>query len=79
MSDIKLTTPEGYFEESLQRTMASVSREKSKRRTLLCSCAAVLLLLVTAYYTVNASREEREYLAYQDEAARLDIFLEVNE
>lgn len=80
MKDIRLTIPEGYFEKSLEKTIASAERIRKRRRAILYSCAAVVLLLGT-YFSVSSgriSRDEEEYLAQQAEMARLDIFLEIN-
>ena len=81
MSGIKLTTPEGYFEKSLDRTMASVAGIGRRRKLVLYSCAALVLMLGAYYsiHTVNNIRFEREYLAWQAEMAGLDIFLEINQ
>lgn len=81
MSDIRLTTPEGYFERSLEKTMASAGRIGRRRKAVVCLCLALALSAGT-YFTVQSAkvaRAEKEYLAWQAEMARLDIFLEVNQ
>ncbi len=81
MSDIRLTTPEGYFEKSLARTLARAAGIGRRRKLALYLCAAVVLLL-GAYCSIHAIyniRYEKEYLALQAEMARLDIFLEINQ
>lgn len=81
MSEIRLTTPDGYFESSFERTIASAERIRKRRKMVLCFSAAVLLI-VGAYcsiHNINEMRMEKEYLAQQAEMARLDIFLEVND
>lgn len=40
MSQIKLTTPEGYFEKSMQTTMAAVDKVRRKRMAVLSGVAA---------------------------------------
>lgn len=80
MSNIRLTTPEGYFERSLQRTFVSAERIRKRRKNIMCFCAAIVLMTGTFYsiHTANVLKAEREYFAQQAEMARLDIFLEVN-
>lgn len=81
MSYIRLKTPEGYFEKSLKRTFASVEGIRKRRRAVLCTCIAVVLAGGT-YFSISTLRSnegEKEYLALQEELARLDIFLEINE
>ena len=75
---IRLSTPEGYFEESLNRTLASAAAVRRRRRTALCCCAVFALLAGGAFYAVQSHYME-EYLACQAEMAQLDIFLEVNQ
>lgn len=80
MSYVKLKTPEGYFEESLRRALASAEGIRKRRRAVLCTCIAAVLAVGT-YFSISAfqSNEERkEYLAQQEELSRLDIFLEIN-
>ena len=81
MKEIRLTTPEGYFEKSLEATLASTGRIKRRRKTVLYSLAAFVLLLASCFsvYKIKTISEEKEYLAQQAEMARLDIFLEVNQ
>lgn len=81
MSSFRLTTPEGYFEKSLEKTMASADRIHRRRRALLYSCTAIVLLagVFLSIYTHNVIEAEKEYLAQQAEIARIDIFLEVNQ
>lgn len=81
MKEIRLTTPEGYFEKSLEATLASAGRIKRRRKTVLYSLAAFVLLLASCFsvYKMQTISEEKEYLAQQAEMARLDIFLEVNQ
>lgn len=80
MKGIELKTPEGYFDESLRKTMAGVSRIRKRRKAALYACAAVLLFLGAAYASdrLADSRQEKAYLAQQAEIDRLDIFLEIN-
>lgn len=40
MSQIKLTTPEGYFEKSMQTTMEAVGKMRRKRMAVLSGVAA---------------------------------------
>ena len=80
MSYVRLKTPEGYFEHSLGKTLASVEGIRKRRRSVLCACIAVLLVLGT-YFSISALRSNEDlndYLAQQEELARLDIFLEIN-
>lgn len=89
MSQIKLTTPEGYFEKSMQTTMAAVGKVRRKRMAMLSgavvgSVAAALALFVMPDRdmtdSVNAEAPaEHEYYAMEAEMARLDIFLEINQ
>jgi len=81
MSDIRLTTPEGYFEKSFEKTMAAAGRIDKRRKTVVCFCSAIVLGLGT-YFSIQGvklSHAEKEYLAWQAEIAKLDIFLEVNQ
>lgn len=80
MSEIKLTTPEGYFDKSFERTIAGANRLRRRRRAAL-GCLAALLFASGVYLSVRTAgsiRERRDYLALQAETAELDIFLEVN-
>lgn len=80
MSEVRLTTPEGYFETSMEKTMASARKIRRRRKAVLYSCAA-LVLTIGAYLSIQTAtvREvEREYLTQQAEIARLDVFFEVN-
>lgn len=81
MSDIRLSTPENYFEKSLERTLANTTRIKNRRKVLACACVATVLLLGAAFsiQTISSARSEKEYLAFQAEMDRLDIFLEINQ
>ncbi len=81
MSDIKLTTPEGYFEKSLDRTLAAAAGIGRRRKFALYSCAALVLMLGAYFsiHTVTNIRLEKEYLAWQAEMSGLDIFLEINQ
>lgn len=81
MSDIRLTTPEGYFERSLERTIASIERIRKRRKAVLYSCTVVVLMVVMycSIHTAIVNECEKEYLAQQAELAKLDIFLEVNQ
>lgn len=80
MSYVRLKTPEGYFEESLERTMASVDGIRRRRRTVLCSCIAAVLFagMYVSIHAVRITEDRDEYVAQQEELARLDIFLEIN-
>ena len=80
MSYVRLKTPEDYFEESLKKTFASLEVIRNRRRTVLCTCIAAVLAVGT-YFSVCAVRttqDRNEYIAQQEELARLDIFLEIN-
>lgn len=81
MKEIRLTAPEGYFEESLERTLASAERIRRRRKMALCSFVAVVLLLGSclSIHKILSAAAEKEYIAQQAEIARLDIFLEVNQ
>lgn len=80
MSDIRLTTPEGFFEESLRKTMAAAEGIGRSRKAVAryCAALAIIVVAIVSIYTANAARERKEYLALQAEIAELDIFLEVN-
>lgn len=80
MSEIKLTTPEGFFEKSFERTMAETGRIRRRRRVALgCFLAAVLVTgAYLSFRTTQSVQERRDYLAFQEEMDKLDIFLEVN-
>ena len=81
MNYVRLKTPDGYFEKSLEKTLSSVEGIRKRRRAVLCTCAAVVLAAGT-YFSISAFRSDeawQEYLAQQEELARLDIFLEINE
>lgn len=80
MSDIRLTTPEGYFEQSYERTVNAVSAIRRRRRAVLGCCAAVLLVsgLVYTGIAVRNAASEQDYYALEAEMAQLDIFLEIN-
>ena len=80
MSDIRLTTPEGYFEESYERTVNAVSVIKRRRKTVLGCCAVALLVsgLVCTGVAVKNAVSEQDYYAMEAEMAQLDIFMEIN-
>ena len=80
MSKIELKTPEGYFEESFEKTMASTARIRRHRRAAFGIAAAILLTAGIAFTSVRLryAGEEKAYLAQQAELAELDIFLEIN-
>ncbi len=80
MSYVKLKTPEGYFEKSLEKTMASVEGIRRRRRTVLCTCIAAVMTIGTYFSisTIRSNEDGKEYLAQQEELTRLDIFLEIN-
>ncbi|MBQ0080874.1 MAG: hypothetical protein KBS95_04935 [Alistipes sp.] len=80
MSNIRLTTPEGYFERSMERTFATAERIKRRRRGIFYCCLVIVVMMGTFYSIHSASvlEAEKEYLAMQAEIARLDIFMEVN-
>ena len=77
MHDIELKTPEGYFEESLSRTLSGVAAIRKRRAAALGAIAAVVLVAGIAWTTVRV-REQKAYVAEQAELAELDIFLEIN-
>lgn len=81
MSDMKLVVPEGYFDKSMQRTLAEVSRIKRRRRAALLGIALIVLVSgsVLAVRTAERVREEDNYLALQAEMSRIDIFYEINQ
>lgn len=81
MSSIKLTTPDGYFERSLEQTMARVEKIRKRKTAALWGCGMLALLLGTYFFLNTAGKHEyeKEYLEQQAEMARLDIFLEVNQ
>lgn len=81
MSDMKLAVPEGYFERSMQRTLAEVSRIKRRRRAALLGIALIVFVSgsVLAVRTAERVREEDNYLALQAEMSRIDIFYEINQ
>lgn len=82
MSDIKLTIPDGYFDKSLEKTLAEVSRIRKRRRAAALGLAAVIVLAAgwaLSLQTTQRIRAEKEYLALQSELYRVDIFYEVNQ
>lgn len=80
MSYVRLKTPEGYFEESLGKTIASVECIRKRRITALCTCIAAVLAASTCYsiLSIRSTMDRNDYLAQQEELNRLDIFLEIN-
>lgn len=81
MSYVRLKTPEGYFEKSFEKTIGLVEEIRKRRRVVLCACIAVVLAVGT-YFSISDFRSNevrKEYLAQQEELARLDIFLEINQ
>lgn len=78
---MKLTVPEGYFERSLEKTMAEVSRIRRRRKTVLLGIALIVLATggALSVRTAERIREEDEYLALQSEMSRIDIFYEINQ
>lgn len=80
MSYVRLKTPEGYFEESLEKTVASVEGIRKRRRAIVFACIAVVLTVGTCFSisAVRSNEGRKEYLAQQEELSRLDIFLEIN-
>lgn len=82
MSDIKLTIPDGYFDKSLEKTRAEVSRIRKRRKAAALGLAAVIVLAAgwaLSLRTTQRIRAEKEYLALQSEMYRVDIFYEVNQ
>ena len=82
MSDIKLTIPDGYFDKSLEKTLAEVARIRKRRRAVALGLAAVMVLAAgwaLSLQTTQRIRAEKEYLALQSELYRVDIFYEVNQ
>lgn len=82
MSDIKLTIPDGYFDKSLEKTLAEVARIRKRRRAVALGLAAVIVLAAgwaLSLQTTQRIRAEKEYLALQSELYRVDIFYEVNQ
>lgn len=81
MSDIKLTTPEGYFDRSLERTMAGVSGIGKRRKSLTFGIILIVLVAggVLSVRMTERAREREEYLALQSEMSRIDIFYEINQ
>lgn len=82
MSDIKLTIPDGYFDKSLEKTLAEVARIRKRRRAAALGLAAVIVLAAgwaLSLQTTQRIRAEKEYLALQSELYRVDIFYEVNQ
>lgn len=82
MSDIKLTVPEGYFNKSMEKTMAEVSGIRKRRRTVVFGLASVVIVVagwMLSLRTTERIRAEKEYLALQSEMYRVDIFYEVNQ
>lgn len=80
MKEIRLDTPQGYFEESFERTMNSVAGIRRRRRAALCICAAIVLALCADItLRIGDSRDRKDYYAMETEMAQLDIFLEIND
>lgn len=78
MSEIRLDIPEGFFEDSFSRTMASVSRVRS-RRIGIASAAAALLVIAGSCLWYSSSMAEKRFHAEQAQMVELDIFLEINQ
>ena len=80
MDNIELKTPQGYFEDSFERTMSGISRIRKRRMAALGAAAALILVLGIVYPAVRTGNAdpETEYLALQTELADYDIFLEIN-
>ena len=81
MSDIKLTVPEGYFDKSMEKTIAEVSGIRKRRKRVVLGLAAVIVVVtgwMLSLRTTERIRAEKEYLALQSEMYRVDIFYEVN-
>lgn len=80
MNDIRLTTPEGYFEKSMERTMASVEGIRRRRKAVVSGVAA-FVIVVAAFFSgvsIRNTKAQKDYYAMESEQARLDVFLEVN-
>ena len=79
MSNIELKVPDGYFDESLKRTMARTATVRKRRIALLGVFAALLVLGgIYSFHRTSYLNREKDYLAQEAELARLDIFLEIN-
>lgn len=81
MSQIKLTTPEGYFENSFERTMRAASEIDRRRKVMAGGFAAIALLLGISYSAVQSRQSalEKEYYAMEMELSQLDVFMEINQ
>jgi len=80
MGELRLTTPDGYFEQSLEKTLASAGKIKKRRTALtaLCAAAVVVFGVFFMYRSTMSSMYEKEYYAMESEVAQLDVFLEIN-
>lgn len=80
MNNIELKTPDGYFEKSFERTMAGASAIRKRRAVVFGLIAAIVLASGITFTSIKVHniRQERIYLAQQEELADLDIFLKIN-
>jgi hypothetical protein len=80
MNNIELKIPDGYFEKSFERTIAGVSAIRRRRTVVFGMIAAIVLAFCITFTSIKVHnvRQEKFYLAQQEELANLDIFLEIN-
>lgn len=80
MTEEHLSVPEGYFEQSFQKTMQMANRERRRRKHIILTCMAVVVVLVGIFAASQAviRAEYNEYLAEQAALGSLDVFMEIN-
>jgi len=76
MNEVKLSVPEGYFEESLSKTLDRSRKIRTRRRAALC-VAASLALIVGIWQFMPSNRISM--VSPEDaELYELDVFLMIN-
>jgi len=76
MKEVRLNVPEGYFEESMKKTLEHSRRIRSRRRAALCSIA-MLALVLGIWQFVPSNRHS--FVSPEDaELYELDVFLMIN-
>jgi len=85
MKEVRLDVPEGYFEESFEKTLARSRGIRTRRRAVLGSAAALVLAVgIWQFLPERPERIEpddetlRLMMAEVSEMNELDVFLMIN-
>lgn len=76
MNEVRLNVPEGYFEESLGKTLERSHKIRSRRRAVLCVAASLVMIL--GIWQFMPSRRISMVSPEDAELYELDVFLMIN-